>query len=48
MLDLAGRYVYVNPKMVELTGYTPGEFFSDARIGWRLTRREDHRGGRRR
>ena len=48
LLDLAGRYVYVNPKMEELTGYTPAEFYSDTRIGWRLTRREDHRGGRRR
>ena len=45
LLDLAGRYVYVNPKMEELTGYTPEEFYSDTRIGWRLTRREDHRSG---
>ncbi len=45
LMDLSGRYVYVSPKMQELTGYTPEEFYSDSRIGWRLTRGEDHRGG---
>ncbi len=45
LIDLSGRYVYVSPKMEELTGYTPEEFYSDTRIGWRLTRGEDHRGG---
>lgn len=45
LMDLSGRYVYVSPKMEELTGYTPEEFYSDTRIGWRLTRGEDHRSG---
>jgi PAS domain S-box-containing protein len=45
LMDLSGRYVYVSPKMEELTGYSPEEFYSDTRIGWRLTRGEDHRGG---
>ncbi len=45
LMDLSGRYVYVSPKVEELTGYTPEEFYSDTRIGWRLTRAEDHRGG---
>ena len=44
-MDLSGRYVYVSPKMEELTGYSTEEFYSDSRIGWRLTGAEDHRGG---
>ena len=42
LMELDGRILYVSPKIEELTGYTPAEFYGKRRMPWRITHREDH------
>jgi PAS domain S-box-containing protein len=47
LMDRRGRFLYVSPKIEELTGYPPAAFAADWRIGWRMTHEEDHHIGER-
>jgi two-component system cell cycle sensor histidine kinase/response regulator CckA len=42
LMDRRGRYLYVSPKMEEMTGYPPKAFYTDWRIGWQITHPDDH------
>ena len=42
LMDRRGRYLYVSPKIEELTGYPPDAFYKDWRLGWRITHEDDH------
>ncbi len=45
LMDRRGRYLYVSPKIEEVTGYTPAEFYAEWRLGWRITHPADHKVG---
>jgi PAS domain S-box-containing protein len=47
LMDRRGRYLYVSPKIEEVTGYTPAEFYAEWRLGWRITHPKDHKLGER-
>ena len=42
LMDLDGRILYVSPKIEELTGFTPAEFYKNRRMPWKITHRDDH------
>ena len=42
LMDRRGRYLYVSPKIEEITGHPPRAFYEDWRIGWRITYEDDH------
>ena len=42
LMDRRGRYLYVSPKMEELTGYPLDAFYNEQGIGWRITHPDDH------
>ena len=42
LMGIDGRIHYASPKIEELTGYSPREFFERRRMPWRITHPDDH------